>query len=184
MHKHIMFRNSLMLAVKVWQQLYKRWYFGGFDLWSLRNCDKWQSACALPWVANGWWRFNLPGGKAFHAGRVGTRVTLPGGQTYALAGVSQCCCWGHEVSDSRWPRAAGVCHLQMAICPSVERLCLLVLTGWASHEQVAHKHASRDVFFGIVFNKHGNLITVFSGCSESTGWTDFWLQMFETFDAF
>lgn len=104
-------------------------------------------------------------------------VTLPWGWTCAVSGVTWGWCWGHWASDSCWPKATGVYHLQMAICPLVERHFDCSCSQARPHTQSRwHEHAAnrdRDLFLASVFNEHGNLIRIFLLCTEDIHWTDF-----------
>lgn len=141
--------SNLILAIKA-ENSSKHWCYTGFVLESLRNVIL---ASAPKSVARVWSGFKMPVGKTFQARRVGTRVTLPGvwGWTYAISGVQWCWCLGHghEASDSCWPMGTEVYHLQMAICPLVERHFDCWCSQAQPHTQSRwHEHAAnRDVFF-------------------------------------
>ena len=86
-----------------------------------------------------------------HFRREEQRLKSPclGGRTCAVSGVTWCRRWGHGASDSCWPRATGVYHLQMAVCPSVERHFDCWCSQARPHARSRwHEHAAnRDVFF-------------------------------------
>lgn len=119
------------------------------------SCSHWETVTSRPLLLRVW--SGGDGGSACQVGKHfrredwgGESPCLRGGRMgiHAVSGVTLCSYWGHGASDSLWPKATGVCHLQMAICPLVERH----FDCWSSQagSQRSRWHgraANRDVFF-------------------------------------
>lgn len=134
-----------IFTLKTEQHSIKDCCYSASVLW---NCD---SVASRPLLLR-MWRGDLEAGKNIWGGEKGNKSHLAwGDQTrWAVSGPSWCRCGGHRVSDSRWPRATAVAHLQMAICPSVERH----FDCWCSELGLTHGAGGRNklpagtAFFG------------------------------------